>query len=69
VNSPSSLGEFRILEGDDPVEAVLSSPRTDVRRGVGVSPSGGRTMRGSFVKAVIRKATNVDIRMIARLDR
>jgi K+-sensing histidine kinase KdpD len=66
-------GEFQILEGDDPVEAVLSfayrNHVTQIVVGESLRSRIEEALRGSFVNELIRKASNIDVHVIARRER
>jgi two-component system sensor histidine kinase KdpD len=66
-------GEFHVVSADDPVEGVLGfAYRQFVTQLVVGEPLRSRwkeILRGSFVNRLIRKATNVDIHVIARQSR
>jgi nucleotide-binding universal stress UspA family protein len=66
-------GEFQILEGDDPVEAVLSFAYqqrvTQILVGESLRSWWQELLRGSFVNRLIRKASNIDVHVIARRER
>jgi two-component system, OmpR family, sensor histidine kinase KdpD len=66
-------GEFQILQGDDPAEAVLSfayqNHVTQIVVGESLRSRLQEAMRGSFVNRLIRKAANIDIHVIARRER
>jgi two-component system sensor histidine kinase KdpD len=66
-------GEFMVLESDDPVEAVLSFAYqqhvTQIIVGESLRSWWQERIRGSFVNRLIRRASNIDIHVIARHDR
>jgi nucleotide-binding universal stress UspA family protein len=66
-------GAFQILEGDDPVEAVLSfayrNHVTQIVVGESLRSRIQEALRGSFVNELIRKASNIDVHVIARRER
>lgn len=65
-------GEFQILEGDDPVDAVLGFAYrqhvTQIIVGESLRPRWRELISGSFVNHLIRRASNVDIHVIARRE-
>jgi len=66
-------GVFQILAADDPVEGVLSFAYqqhvTQVLVGESLRSKWQELLRGSFVNQLIRKASNVDVHVIARRER
>jgi two-component system sensor histidine kinase KdpD len=66
-------GEFEVLRGDDPIETVLSYAYrqhvTQIIVGESLRSRLKELFRGSFVNELIRKASNVDIHVIARRER
>jgi nucleotide-binding universal stress UspA family protein len=66
-------GEFRVLTADEPVDAILSHAYeqhvTQVVVGESLSSRWEEMFRGSFVTRLIRRATNVDVHVIARRER
>jgi nucleotide-binding universal stress UspA family protein len=66
-------GEFQVLDAEDPVEAVLSFAYqqhvTQILVGESLRPRWQELLRGSFVNTLIRKASNVDVHVIARRER
>ena len=66
-------GEFQTLQGDDPAETVLSFAHqnrvTQIVVGESLRSRLQEAMRGSFVNRLIRKASNIDIHVIARRER
>ena len=66
-------GELQIVDADDPVEGVLGlAYRQYVTQIVIGEPLRSRwqeLIRGSFVNRLIRRATNIDIHVIARRER
>ncbi|MDP9242841.1 MAG: histidine kinase, partial [Actinomycetota bacterium] len=63
-------GEFEVLRGDDPIETVLSFAYrqhvTQIIVGESLRSRVKELFRRSFVNELIRKASNVDIHVIAR---
>jgi two-component system sensor histidine kinase KdpD len=63
-------GEFQILRADDPVEGVLSFAYqqhvTQIIVGESLRSRWQELVRGSFVNRMIRRASNIDIHVIAR---
>jgi two-component system, OmpR family, sensor histidine kinase KdpD len=63
-------GAFEILRGDDPIETVLSYAYqqhvTQIIVGESLRSRLKEILRGSFVTELIRRASNVDIHVIAR---
>jgi two-component system sensor histidine kinase KdpD len=63
-------GTFEILRGDDPIETVLSYAYqqhvTQIIVGESLRSRLKEILRGSFVTELIRRASNVDIHVIAR---
>jgi two-component system sensor histidine kinase KdpD len=66
-------GEFQLLESDDPVEAVLSFAYrqhvTQILVGESRRSRWQEVVRGSFVNRLIRRASHVDVHVIARAER
>jgi len=66
-------GEFRRLEADDPVEAVLSFAYqqhvTQIVVGESLRSRWQELIRGSFVTRLIQRASNIDVHVMARRDR
>ena len=65
-------GRFELLQGDDAVEALLSYAYRQrvTRRHRGVAAVvGTRGDAGPFVNRLIRRATNVDVHVMARKER
>jgi two-component system, OmpR family, sensor histidine kinase KdpD len=66
-------GTFEVIDADDPVEAVVGySYRHFVTQIVVGEPLRSRwqeLLRGSFVNRLIRRATNIDVHVIARRER
>lgn len=66
-------GEFHVIEGDDPVEAVLSFAyrhrATQIVVGESLRPRWRELLGGSFVTRLIRSASNIDVHVIARKER
>jgi two-component system sensor histidine kinase KdpD len=66
-------GDFELVRGDDPVEAVLAYAYrqhvTQVIVGVSRRSRLKELLRGSFVHDLIRSASDVDVHVIAREDR
>jgi two-component system sensor histidine kinase KdpD len=66
-------GEFQILEAEDPVEGALSFAYrqrvTQMVVGESLRSRWQELMRGSFVNRLIRKASNIDVHVIARRER
>ncbi len=66
-------GEFQIVEADDPVDGVLAFAYrqhvTQILVGEPLRSRWQELLRGSFVNRLIRKASNVDIHVIARRER
>ena len=66
-------GEFRRLEADDPVEAVLSFAYqqhvTQIVVGESLRSRWQELIRGSFVTRLIQRASNIDVHVIARRER
>jgi nucleotide-binding universal stress UspA family protein len=66
-------GEFHILQGDDAAEAVLSfayrNHVTQIVVGESLRSRIQEAFRGSFVNELIRKASNIDVHVIARRER
>lgn len=66
-------GEFQVLESDDPVEAVLSFAYrqhvTQILVGESRRSRWQELVRGSFVNRLIRRASHVDVHVIARAER
>src|SRR6266511_2238398 len=66
-------GDFQLLEADDPVEGVLSFAYgqhvTQVLVGESLRSRWQELMRGSFVNRLIRRASNIDVHLIARRER
>jgi two-component system sensor histidine kinase KdpD len=66
-------GEFQVLEAEDPVEAVLSFAYqqrvTQILVGEPLRSRWQELLRGSFVNRLIRKASNIDVHVIARRER
>jgi nucleotide-binding universal stress UspA family protein len=66
-------GEFQILEAEDPVEGALSFAYrqhvTQIVVGESLRSRWRELLRGSFVNRLIRRASNVDVHVIARSER
>jgi two-component system sensor histidine kinase KdpD len=66
-------GEFDLLKADAPVEAVLAFAYrqhvTQIIVGESLRSRFKELMRGSFVNELIRRASSVDIHVIARRER
>jgi nucleotide-binding universal stress UspA family protein len=66
-------GEFQLLEADDPVESVLSYAYsqhvTQILVGESLRSRWQELVRGSFVNRLIRRASNIDVHVIARRER
>jgi two-component system, OmpR family, sensor histidine kinase KdpD len=66
-------GEFQVLQAEDPVEAVLSFAYqqhvTQILVGESLRSRWQEILRGSFVTQLIRKASNIDVHVIARRER
>jgi two-component system, OmpR family, sensor histidine kinase KdpD len=66
-------GEFQLLEAEDPFEAVLSYAYqqrvTQILVGEPLRSRWQELLRGSFVNRLIRKASNIDVHLIARRER
>lgn len=66
-------GEFHLIEGEDPVEAVLSFAYrhhvTQIVVGESLRPRWRELLSGSFVNRLIRSASNIDVHVIARKER
>lgn len=66
-------GEFEMLEADEPVEGVLSFAYqqnvTQILVGESLRSRWQELMRGSFVNRLIRRASNIDVHVIARRER
>jgi len=64
--------EFQTLEADDPVEGVLSFAYqqhvTQILVGESLRSRWQELMRGSFVNRLIRRASNIDVHVIARRE-
>jgi two-component system sensor histidine kinase KdpD len=65
-------GEFEMLQGDDPVDAVLGYAYrqhvTQIIVGESLRPRWRELVSGSFVNRLIRRASTVDIHVIARRE-
>jgi two-component system sensor histidine kinase KdpD len=66
-------GDFQVIRADDPVEGVLGFAYrqnvTQIIVGESLRSRLRELMKGSFVNELIRKASNIDIHVIARRDR
>jgi two-component system, OmpR family, sensor histidine kinase KdpD len=66
-------GEFRVLEAEDPVNGVLSFAYqqhvTQILVGESLRPRWQELLRGSFVNRLIRKASHIDVHVLARKER
>ncbi len=66
-------GEFQIVEAEDPVEGALSFAYrqgvTQIVVGESLRSRWQELLRGSFVSRLIRRASNVDVHVIARSER
>lgn len=66
-------GEFRVLEAEDPVNGVLSFAYqqhvTQILVGESLRPRWQELLRGSFVNRLIRRASHIDIHVLARKER
>jgi two-component system, OmpR family, sensor histidine kinase KdpD len=66
-------GEFRVLEAEDPVSGVLSFAYqehvTQILVGESLRPRWQELLRGSFVNRLIRRASHIDIHVLARKER
>ena len=66
-------GEFEVLNAEDPVEAVLGyayrQKVTQILVGESLRSRWQELLRGSFVNELIRRASNIDIHVIARGER
>jgi two-component system sensor histidine kinase KdpD len=66
-------GKFQVLEADDPVKEVLSFAYqqhvTQILVGESLRPPWQELLRGSFVNQLIRKASHIDIHVLAREER
>jgi two-component system sensor histidine kinase KdpD len=65
-------GEFHVLDAEDPVKEVLSfayqQHMTQIGGGVAPAAMAGAA-RGSFVNQLIKKASNIDVHVLARRER
>ena len=66
-------GEFAVVDADSPVDGVLSFAYeqhvTQIVAGEPLRSRWQELVRGSFVNRLIRKASNIDIHVIARRER
>jgi two-component system sensor histidine kinase KdpD len=66
-------GTFRLLEADDPVEAVLrfadQQHVTQILVGESLRPRWQELLRGSFVTHLIQQACHIDIHVLAQRKR
>jgi two-component system sensor histidine kinase KdpD len=66
-------GEFHIIQAEDPVEGALSFAYqqhvTQIIVGESLRSRWQELLRGSFVNRLIRKASNIDVHVIARPER
>jgi two-component system sensor histidine kinase KdpD len=66
-------GEFEVLESEEPVEGVLSFAYqqhiTQILVGESLRSRWQELVRGSFVNRLIRRASNIDVHVIARRER
>jgi two-component system sensor histidine kinase KdpD len=66
-------GQFQVLEAEDPVTAVLSFAYqqhvTQILVGESLRSRWQEVLRGSFVNRLIRKASNIDVHVLARKER
>ncbi|SRR6266540_3206525 len=66
-------GEFQVLEAEDPVKGVLSFAYqqhvTQILVGEPLRPRWQELLRGSFVNRLIRRASHIDVHVIARKER
>jgi two-component system sensor histidine kinase KdpD len=66
-------GEFQVLEAEDPVKGVLSFAYqqhvTQILVGESLRSRWQELLRGSFVNNLIKKASNIDVHVIARRER
>jgi two-component system sensor histidine kinase KdpD len=66
-------GEFQVLTAEDPVETVLAFAYqqhvTQILVGESTRSRWQELMRGSFVNRLIRRASNIDVHVIARTER
>jgi two-component system sensor histidine kinase KdpD len=66
-------GDFQVLAAEDPVEAVLAFAYqqrvTQILVGESTRSRWQELLRGSFVNRLIRRASNIDVHVIARTER